>query len=346
MVQGGEGVAAEGRERLGEPVCRSEAMRRVFAMVDRVADADVPVLVRGESGVGKEIVARALHERSRRHDRPFVKVNCAALPAELLESELFGHEKGAFTGAHTEKPGKFELAHGGTIFLDEIGEMQTSLQAKLLQVLQDEEYYRVGGRRPVRVDARVVAATNCDLERAIAEGRFRADLYYRLNVVRLRVPPLRERPEDIEPLVRHFADHYGRRYLGHPLAVDPELLARFLVHPWPGNVRELENMVRRWVVLGDARTVIEDLDAGVEPRNATASPRLANEALGDGLKEIGRRAALAAEREAIRAALEQTGGNKRRAAERLRISYKALLYKMRDAGLEAPRAGEGDERVR
>lgn len=318
-------------------VCTSAAMRRVFQMVDRVADADVPVLIRGESGVGKEIVARAIHDRSHRRDRAFVKINCAALPAELLESELFGHERGAFTGAHAEKPGKFELAHGGTIFLDEMGELQIALQAKLLQVLQDEEFYRVGGRRPVRVDARVVAATNCNLEEAIVEGRFREDLYYRLNVVRLHVPPLRERSEDIEPLVRHFLSKYGRRYAGGVFPMEPELLARFLSHPWPGNVRELENMVRRWAVLGDERTILEDLDS---PRQGegSASERH-NEIVGEGLKQIAKRAAVAAEREAIRAALEATGWNKRRAAERLKISYKALLYKIRDTGLEDARRG-------
>ncbi len=333
-------MEAEKKDHNEEFVCTSAAMRRVFQMVDRVADADVPVLIRGESGVGKEIVARAIHERSKRRAQPFVKINCAALPAELLESELFGHERGAFTGAHAEKPGKFELAHGGTIFLDEMGEMQVSLQAKLLQVLQDEEFYRVGGRRPVRVDARVVAATNCNLEEAIAEGRFREDLYYRLNVVRLRVPPLRERTEDIEPLVRHFVAKYGRKYAGGVFPIDPELLARFLSYSWPGNVRELENMVRRWVVLGDERTILEDLgSAPPEGRAPEAGGR--NEVAGEGLKQIAKRAATAAEREAIRAALKETGWNKRRAAERLKISYKALLYKIRDTGLEDARREEG-----
>lgn len=319
-------------------VCCSEAMQRVFRMVDRVADADVPVLVRGESGVGKEIVARALHAQSRRRDRPFVKINCAALPSELLESELFGHERGAFTGAHAERPGKFELADGGTIFLDEMGEMQVSLQAKLLQVLQDGEYYRVGGKRPVRVDVRVVAATNCNLEEAIASGRFREDLYYRLNVVSLRVPPLRERKEDIEPLVRHFLARYGARDGEAPREIDPWLMERFRAHDWPGNVRELENMVRRWVVLGDAGAIVEEMEAR-RPGGAqeVSSPPPRNEVRLEGLKQIARRAALAAEREAILAALDETGWNRRRAAERLRISYKALLYKMRDAGIEDPR---------
>jgi len=318
-------------------VCNSEAMERVFRMVERVADADVPVLVRGESGVGKEIVARALHARGRRRDRPFVKINCAALPSELLESELFGHERGAFTGAHAERPGKFELADGGTIFLDEMGEMHVSLQAKLLQVLQDGEYYRVGGKRPIRVDVRVVAATNCNLEEAIATGRFREDLYYRLNVVSLRVPPLRERKEDIEPLVQHFLAHYGARYGVGIREIEPWLMERFRAHDWPGNVRELENMVRRWVVLGDARAIVEEMEAR-KPESARAPlPSPPNEVRSEGLKQIARRAALAAEREAILAALDETGWNRRRAAERLRISYKALLYKMRDAGIADPR---------
>lgn len=320
-----------------EFVCTSQAMQHVFRMVDRVADADVPVLVRGESGVGKEIVARALHTRSRRRGMPFVKINCAALPSELLESELFGHERGAFTGAHAEKPGKFELAHGGTIFLDEMGEMQVSLQAKLLQVLQDGEYYRVGGKRPVRVDSRVIAATNCNLEEAIARGRFREDLYYRLNVVSLRVPPLRERKEDIEPLVRHFVARHASRS-GESREIEPWLLERFRAYDWPGNVRELENMVRRWVVLGDERTIFEEMDARkLEALGGPLPERPANEVGPEGLKQIAKRAAIAAEREAILATLRQTGWNKRRAAERLRISYKALLYKIRDAGIEDPR---------
>jgi two-component system response regulator AtoC len=320
-------------------------MERVRDLVERIADTDVPVLLVGESGVGKDVVARRIHALSRRAARPFVKINCAALPAELLESELFGHERGAFTGAHAEKPGKFELAHQGTIFLDEIGEMDPRLQAKLLQVLQDEEFYRVGGRRPVRVDARVLTATNRVLEAAIRQGTFREDLFYRLNVVTVRVPPLRERKEEIGPLVRHFADKYRRRYRGGLEEVPAEVIERFLAYDWPGNVRELENLVRRLVVLRDPAMVLGELGAGRAP----VTPGVANTVRsGPGslplplpddepLKEVARRAARMAEREAILRALKRTGWNKRKAAKRLQVSYKALLYKIRDCGIVDPR---------
>jgi two-component system response regulator AtoC len=320
-------------------VAVSPAMARVFEMAERVADADVPVLIRGESGVGKEVVARALHERSRRASGPFVKINCAALPSELLESELFGHERGAFTGAHAEKPGKFELADGGTIFLDELGEMAPALQAKLLQVLQDEEFYRVGGKRALRVDARVVVATNRDLEAEIARGQFREDLYYRLNVVSVRVPPLRERREDVIPLVELFARRYGQRYRGEAPQISPEVLQRFLEHDWPGNVRELENMVRRLVVLEDESLVLDELS--VRGRPAVEHVPAADAAPG-GLKEISRRAAMIAEREAIEQTLKITGWNKRRAAQRLQISYKALLYKIKESGIIDPRLAHAE----
>ncbi|HEX9052843.1 MAG TPA: sigma-54 dependent transcriptional regulator [Anaeromyxobacter sp.] len=329
----------------------SAAMGRVWTLVARVADTDVPVLLTGESGVGKDVVARGIHAASRRAGRPFVKINCAALPGELLESELFGHEKGSFTGAHADKPGKFELAHEGTIFLDEIGEMDLRLQAKLLQVLQDEEFYRVGGTRSRRVDARVVVATNRDLEEEIAKGGFRNDLYYRLDVVTIRVPPLRERTEDIVPLARHFVEKYLRRYPGGLDRVPDEVMERFLAHDWPGNVRELENLVRRLVVLKDPATVLGDLPPlrpaptsagrGEPEANAAAGPSRASvdAALPDEmpLKEVGRRAAQIAEREAILHALTKTGWNKRKAASRLHISYKAVLYKIKDCEIVDPR---------
>ncbi len=338
-------------------VSLSGAMDRVWALVRRIADTDVPILLVGESGVGKDVVARRIHGSSHRAARPFVKINCAALPGELLESELFGHEKGAFTGAHAEKPGKFELAHQGTIFLDEIGEMDPRLQAKLLQVLQDEEFYRVGGKRPIRVDARVVVATNRDLESAIADGTFREDLYYRLNVVTVRVPPLRERKEDVAPLVRHFVEKYRRRYKGGLDRVPDEVMQRFHAHDWPGNVRELENLVRRLVVLRDPSMVLGELVGartaparpgnaalsapGVPPKAAgpSAAPSALHAPLPDDapLKEVGRRAARIAEREAILRALMRTGWNKRKAAKRLQISYKALLYKIKECEIVDPR---------
>ncbi len=326
----------------------SSAMERVWSLVDRIADTDVPVLLVGESGVGKDVVARRIHATSHRSGRPFVKINCAALPGELLESELFGHEKGAFTGAHAEKPGKFELAHQGTIFLDEIAEMDPRLQAKLLQVLQDEEFYRVGGKRSVRVDARVVVATNRNLEAAIRQGTFREDLFYRLNVVTIRVPPLRERKEEIAPLVRHFVDKYRNRYGGGLETVPAEVMERFHAHDWPGNVRELENLVRRLVVLRDPAMVLGEL--GSESRRLPPNGNVAaNVARSDGglhaglpedapLKDVARRAARIAEREAILRALMRTGWNKRKAAKRLQVSYKALLYKIKDCEIVDPRA--------
>jgi two-component system, NtrC family, response regulator AtoC len=331
------------------PITLSAAMERVWGLAQRVADTDVPVLLVGESGVGKDVVARRIHAASHRSARPFVKINCAALPGELLESELFGHEKGAFTGAHAEKPGKFELAHQGTIFLDEIGEMDPRLQAKLLQVLQDEEFYRVGGKRPIRVDARVVVATNRDLESEIANGTFREDLYYRLNVVTIRVPPLRERKEDILPLVRHFVDKYRRRYKGGLDRVPDEVMERFHAYDWPGNVRELENLVRRLVVLKEPSMVLGELNSARNVSAAAARAAATNTAVvppsglhaplpeDAPLKEVGKRAARIAEREAILRALMRTGWNKRKAAKRLQISYKALLYKIKDCEIVDPR---------
>jgi DNA-binding NtrC family response regulator len=344
----------------------SPSMLGIWDMVDRVAETDVPVLIRGESGVGKEGIARALHERSPRRGKPFVKINCAALPSELLESELFGHERGAFTGATSEKPGKFELADKGTIFLDEIGEMHPALQAKLLQVLQDEEYYRVGGKRPLRADARVVVATNRVLEEEIARGNFREDLYYRLNVVSVHVPPLRDRKEDVPQLIEHFRKKYGSKYKNGALEFSPDVMRKLVDYDYPGNVRELENLVRRLVVLRDERFVLDELNAaqarrpaqavalpggsagGALPPTTPQQPRpepphpaqvvnLINNAETVSLKEIARQAALRAEREAISAMLARTNWNKRKAAARLQISYKALLYKIKDCGLTDPR---------
>ncbi|HZR09917.1 MAG TPA: sigma-54 dependent transcriptional regulator, partial [Myxococcales bacterium] len=364
---------AEGRRGVPtEYVASSPAMLSIWDMVDRVAETDVPVLIRGESGVGKEGIARTLHDRSPRRGRPFVKINCAALPSELLESELFGHERGAFTGATSEKPGKFELADKGTIFLDEIGEMHPALQAKLLQVLQDEEYYRVGGKRPLRADARVLVATNRVLEDEIARGNFREDLYYRLNVVSVLVPPLRDRKEDIPGLIEHFRRKYGSKYRGGVMVFSEEVIRRLQSYDYPGNVRELENLVRRLVVLRDERFVLDELQAAVNRRPAMQVALASGPAGGSlppsnqgsyappaagvtsvpppapasvvpmgaetvSLKEISRQAALRAEREVISAMLARTNWNKRKAAARLQISYKALLYKIKDCGLTDPR---------
>ncbi len=340
-------AADETAERL--VIARSQPMRQIQSLIERIADTDVPVLLLGESGVGKEVVAREVHQRSRRRGKSLLKINCAALPSELLESELFGHERGAFTGATAEKPGKFELAHLGTIFLDEIGEMDIRLQAKLLQVLQDEEFFRVGGKKSVRVDARVVCATNRDLEAEIRAGNFREDLFYRLNVVTISIPPLRDRREDIPPLFEHFVRKYQRKYIQSDEPLPPDVLQRLLAHDFPGNVRELENLVRRLVVLGDPPGVLAEL----KPRSNTvrdpaALSPLAGQplpppppvpALGEdvSLKDVSRRAAMLAERDAILAMLAKTAWNKRKAAVRLKISYKALLYKIKECGIVDPR---------
>jgi two-component system response regulator AtoC len=348
-----------GRGQPAEFVSASSAMDAVWRVVDRVAATDVPVLIRGESGVGKDVVARTIHARSPRHSRPFLKINCAALPASLLESELFGYQRGAFTGAANDTKGKFELASEGTLFLDEIGEMPPEMQAKLLQVLQDGEYFRVGGSKAIRVDTRVVVATNRDLEAEIARGGFRGDLYYRLNVVSVRVPALRERPEDIPPLVNHFMQKYARKYESGMDVVPDDVFDLFKRHPWPGNVRELENLVRRMVVLNDPRCILNEFverPASVTDQpgapviasisTAQMSPVEALELLGVikpgdlehlGLKEVAHRAQVAAEREAIAHTLRKCAWNKRKTAQRLQISYKALLYKIKECGIVDPR---------
>jgi two-component system response regulator AtoC len=322
-------------------------MREVRETLEQVADTDITVLIRGESGTGKELVARTLHRLSGRNDKPFVKVNCAALPSELLESELFGFEKGAFTGAQKRKLGKFEFANGGTIFLDEIAEMSPPLQAKLLQVLQDGEFSRLGGERDVQVDTRVLAATNRDLEDAVAKAEFREDLFYRLNVVTVTLPPLRERGAAIPFLIEHFLEKFAREYKKTPKAISVEALATLVAYPWPGNVRELENMLRRIVVLGGEQAVLQELTARTPRARERASdggivadelltPEFANGGSLD-LKAIAKRAAAVAEKRVIARVLEQTRWNRKEAAGRLQISYKALLYKMKDCGLSAGR---------
>ncbi len=318
-------------------------MREVREIIEQVADTDITVLVRGESGTGKELVARALHRLSGRVERPFVKVNCAALPSELLESELFGFEKGAFTGAQRRKLGKFEYANHGTIFLDEISEMHPSLQAKLLQVLQDGEFSRLGGESDVHVDTRVIAATNRNLETAVIEGSFREDLFYRLNVVTVQLPPLRDRKDAIPLLIDHFLTMYNRQYAKSVKQLQPRTLEACHAYQWPGNVRELENTVKRMVVLGNEEAILEEITHRTSLAGAPdeAASVFDLEALGvdfvDGmsvdLKAIAKRAAQIAEKKVIERVLDQTRWNRKEAAERLQISYKALLYKMKDNGL-------------
>jgi two-component system response regulator AtoC len=317
-------------------------MRAIEDVIDHVADTDITVLIRGESGTGKELVARTLYERSGRPHSPFIKVNCAALPSELLESELFGYEKGAFTGAQRRKLGKFEVANGGTIFLDEISELKPGIQAKLLQVLQDGQFSRLGGEGDVQVDTRIIAATNRNLEAAVRGGAFREDLFYRLNVVSVQIPPLRERREEIPLLVDHFLRRYARAYGKEYRSLSEALMGAFQRYHWPGNVRELENLVKRFVVLGSEQSLLQDLAARAAQVERRASKReesseldlyLAGEVDRVNLKRIGREAARIAEKRLIEKVLHRTRWNRKEAAEILQISYKALLYKMKDAGL-------------
>jgi two-component system response regulator AtoC len=329
-------------------------------LISRVADTDVTVLIRGESGTGKELVARAIHAASPRRDKPLVKVNCAALPSELLESELFGFERGAFTGAIQHKPGKFEFANHGTMFLDEIGDISYPLQAKLLQVLQDGEFARLGGKHDVRVDVRVVAATNRDLDKAVADGQFREDLYFRLNVVAITLPPLRERREEIPLLTEYFLKKYSVQYNKPQLEIGSETMRLFMEHDWPGNIRELENLIKRAVVLGTEAPIRKELNqsmalamqraallqharpaavptptpAAPVPQSPAAMAAAAAEAGNYSLKDISRTAAREAERELILKMLTQTRWNRKETAEILGISYKALLYKIKENGLD------------
>ena len=331
----------------------SPCMQELARIIEQAARVDVTVLIGGETGTGKDLVARAVHHFSVRREAAFIKVNCAAVPRELLESELFGHERGAFTGAHQLKTGVFESADRGTIFLDEIGDLHPALQAKLLHVLQDGTFSRVGGKATIQVDVRVLAATNRDLERAVAEGRFREDLFYRLNVIQIVVPPLRERAEEIPGLARYFADRYARLFRREGFALTPLAVERLLGHRYPGNIRELENLIKRMIVLDDP-TLSRTLAPSGAPAAVLAGSHSSNGGNGVhhdavpapppprpavSLKDIARTAARAAEREAIARVLEQTGWNRVRAAKLLRISYRALLYKIKDSGLDPDRPG-------
>jgi len=325
---------------LDSAVWLSPQMHRIRQVLEQISDTDVTVLIQGESGVGKEIVTRAVHQLSTRRGGAFVKVNCAALPTDLLESELFGYEKGAFTGAGSRKPGKFEAADGGTIFLDEIGEMSTTLQAKLLQVLQDGQFTRLGGNEDVHVDVRVVCATNRDLEGMVRGGAFREDLFFRLNVVSLRIPPLRERRDEIPALVSTFLARYSARYGKQRPRLSQRLQRSFERYAFPGNVRELENMIKRIVVLESESSVLQDLlggerRQGLKPSTLETLLIELEQTAGDlPLREVGARAALEVERQAIESVLYQTNWNRRQAARILSVSYKTLLQKIRVCGLQ------------
>lgn len=298
-------------------------MLRVRELAARIADTDVPVLILGETGVGKEVLAQYVHAASSRKTSPFVKVNCAAVPADLLESELFGYERGAFTGALRDKPGKFELAGRGTVLLDEIGEMSPLSQAKLLHVLQDGECYRLGGTKPVRLEARVIASTNRCLEDAVAKGDFRQDLFFRLNVVRLEIPPLRSRTSDIPTLVKHFLSKYQKRYDRPAVALPPALLEAFYRYSWPGNIRQLENAIRRFVILPEMELAMAEL-----ARTGTSLPDDKDPAT-TSLREKSALAADQAERQLVLRTLEEVNWNRKVAAKRLGICYKSLLNKLR-----------------
>jgi two-component system response regulator AtoC len=312
----------------------SAQMRAIGTVIESIADTDATVLIRGESGVGKDLVARTLHATSARHGGPFIKVNCAAIPDGLLESELFGYEKGAFTGAHRRKPGQFEYANKGTLYLDEIAELPLALQAKLLHVLQDYRFSRVGGHELLEIDVRVLAATNQDLERAVAEGRFREDLYYRLNVVEIRVPPLRERREEIPELAARFLARFNAQY-GRQRQLTHETLARLMRYTWSGNVRELENVMRRLVLLPDGEQAIALVTRDQSGHNGHGSASSLTVVEG-GLREIGRRGAREAERKALLEVLERVSWNRAAAARILQVSYKTLLTKISECGLTPP----------
>lgn len=316
-------------------VASSPAMRKIRTQVAQVAQVDVPVLMLGESGTGKEVVARLIHKLSLRSARTLLKVNCAALPADLLESELFGYEPGAFTGATRSKPGKFELCHEGTILLDEIGEMPPALQAKLLHVLQDQQFSRLGSRSMVRVDVRILAATNINIPEAIASKKFREDLYYRLNAFTIHLPPLRERKEEIPLLLRHFMGLFATRYGRTPLSVSPALVEASMNYRWPGNLRELENFVKRYIILGDESLMLSELESKKDGPALFEEvvPEIPKERPAD-LKSLVRSMKDEAESEAIARALDQTKWNRKEAARLLKISYKALLYKIRQYNLD------------
>jgi two-component system response regulator AtoC len=350
----------------------SEKMRNIATVIEQVADSDVTVLIRGESGVGKELVSRAIHQRSTRKNRPFVKVNCAALPAELLESELFGHERGAFTGAATTRIGKFEQADTGTLFMDEIGEMKPALQAKLLHVLQDAEFTKLGSNKRIQVDVRVVAATNRNLEDMMTSGEFREDLYYRLKVIELTVPPLRERRDEVPTLTDFFVARYSRKYNRPLKPISDELRQLFLQYEWPGNIRELENMIKRVVILQDEHLVVREIERNMQrtaavavaaapayaaagyapvmsgppataayppslpdpdPLEPVVEPEAPAEETGGSLASVAKAASMKAERAAIEQTLRQVHWNRRKAAQILGVSYKTLLNKIKECGI-------------
>jgi two-component system response regulator AtoC len=328
------------REELGafsdlKIVGTSSAMQQIYEVINKVADTPSTVLITGESGTGKELIARAITQRSRWASKPFIKVNCAAIPRELLESELFGYEKGAFTGAVTSKPGRFELAHGGTLFLDEIGEISLEMQVKLLRAVQDGEFERVGGLKTLKVESRLITATNMDLKRAVEESKFRDDLYYRLNVVNIHLPPLRGRKDDVMPLANYFRDRFNEKFSKNVKGFPEETEGLLMAYGWPGNIRELENFIERAVLFDtDGEIGLDDLPDEIKPAQGEPGEKGAGMDVAlRGLKEAVRAETSKLEKGFIIKALEQTRGNVTRAARLLQISRKSLQIKMKELGI-------------
>jgi transcriptional regulator with GAF, ATPase, and Fis domain len=332
----------------------SQNLERIRELIKHVADTGLNILICGESGVGKEVVAQNLYQASPRNGKPFLKINCAALPDGLLESELFGHEQGAFTGAERKKRGKFELAHGGVLLLDEIGDMSIALQAKLLHVLQSGEFSRLGSEREIHTDTWVIAATNHELEADIRQEKFREDLFYRLNIIKILIQPLRERPEDLPPLIEHFVNEYAYQFqAGRINTPSNRIIAKMCEYHWPGNVRELQNILKRGFALGNWEEIIDELfshqpSVNFTPRPAAGSNKfpVLNGVIGMdldavnldeiSLKEISRSVQDRAEREVISYVLDKSGWNRSKASRILKISYKALLYKIKDLNIQIP----------
>ncbi len=309
---------------------QSHRMKSIRSRIEKIAGANVPVLIQGESGTGKDIIARLVHHLSPWESGPFVKVNCPAIPGTLIESELFGYEKGAFTGALSSKPGRVEMAHRGTLFLDEISEMEMGLQSKLLQLLQDGQFCRIGAQDDKKVEARVVCATNRVLENEVENGRFRQDLFYRINVINIHVPPLRERAMDIPVIVEYFLHIYNDKYNCHASMLSSPMLQRMQHYHWPGNIRELENLMRRYVILGSEDAITAEMSS----REVRSGNDLDIPLTGPiSLKKVTRQAVRDLERRVILRVLESNSWNRKKAAKALNISYRALLYKIRDAGL-------------
>jgi two-component system, NtrC family, response regulator AtoC len=313
---------------------RTEKLKEIRGKIEKVAGSDLPILIRGESGTGKEVFAKLIHGSSLRSSGPFIKVHCPAIPGTLLESELFGYEAGSFTGAWRSKPGRVESADGGSLFLDEIGDLDSSLQVKLLHVLQDRQVARIGGQEAKSVDVRVICATHCPLEEEIEKGRFRSDLFFRINVVTLHLPPLRERREDIPELAAYFLKHFETKYNRQAPAMSEACILRLQEYDWPGNIRELENVMNSYVVLGPEENLLAELDAKRMMESASGLETGGSISL----RKIARQAAREAERRTILRILEANRGNRRKAAQALNMSYRALLYRIKEVGIPPKRS--------